>query len=433
MVVKKVVSAKLINKNDKILLGLSGGADSVCLFYILNELKNEYNLTIECAHVNHLIRGEEADKDTEFVKKLCDSNNIKIHILKKDVKKYAEEKGLSAEEAGRIVRYSYFNEIAGDDFLIATAHTKDDNAENVLINLMRGNIPLGILPKRNNIIRPLIELTKDEILTYLDNREYRTDSSNLSDIYLRNKVRLFLIPYIKEKFNKNFTNTVYNISNVLFCEEDYFSNIINDFIAENLKIKDEFLILELKEVKKLHLAVKRRLVKRLYLMLNIGKSELSYKNISDVIKLIENNKTGKKIVLPNGIITEISYKNLIFHKNPIHEKKTYFYELSMNNSVDVLEINKKFNLTDKETNISYEYLYKINSQKIIIRSKKNGDKVKIRDGHKRLSDMFTDKKIPHDIRENTPVIIADDEIIILPDIYETKTNGNIFLYIGELK
>jgi len=434
---KKIVSTifkyNLIENNDKILIGLSGGADSVCLFHILYELGEEFNLTLECAHINHGIRGEEADNDAEFVKKLCGMHNIKIHILKKDVKKYAEINGLSVEEAGRIVRYSYFDELAGDDFKIATAHTKDDNAENVLINLLRGNKPLGINPLRDNIIRPLIEVEKSEIIAYLAEREYRTDSTNFSDIYLRNKVRLQLIPFIKEKFNRNFTNTVYNISNVLFCENEYFSEIVDEFLGIHLVKDEKRLILSVKEVKKLHRAVKRRLVKELYLAVNKGKSDLSYKNINDVLNLIENEKTGKKIVLPKDIIAEISYENLIFRENK--KEKAYFYELSLNNTVEISEIDKKFILSDREMDISYKYLYKIYADRLIIRSKEAGDRVKIKNGHKNLSDMFTDKKIPHYIREVTPMILANDEIIIVPDIYisENVNKGHLYLYIGEIQ
>ena len=434
-VLSTILKYNLIEKNDKILIGLSGGADSVCLFYVLNELRDKYNLTIECAHVNHLIRGQEAESDAEFVSQLCNRHSLKLHLINEDVVKFAKTNGLTVEEAGRIVRYNYFIKSAGDEFKIATAHTKDDNAENILINLIKGNKPLGILPKRDNIIRPLIEVEKTEILDYLSEKEYRTDSTNFSDIYLRNKIRLSLIPFIKEKFNKNFTNTVYNVSDVLFCENEYFSEVIRGFLEKNLKIHENSLIISLNAMKNLHLALKRRLIIELYLILNKGKSELSYKNINDVIKLSDKGETGKKTQLPNSITAEISYENLIFHKNTA-DSKEFFYELSLNNSVDVVEINKKFTLSEKELSISYKYLYKIDSKEIIIRNKKNGDRVKIKNGHKNVSDIFTDKKIPRNVRELTPVILSKSEIIVIPGIYHIfykESLGNIFLYIGDIR
>jgi len=431
-IVSTILKYDLIKKNDKILIGLSGGADSVCLFHVLSEIREEFNLTIECAHINHMIRDEEATRDADFVKKLCDDCNIKIHILNEDVKKFAKKNGLTVEESGRIIRYNYFIKTAGADFKIATAHTKDDNAENVLMNLIKGNNPLGIAPKRENIIRPLIEVEKTEIFDYLQEKEYKTDSSNFSEIYLRNKVRISLIPLIKEKFNQNFTNTVYNTSDILLFENDYFDGIVNDFIKKNAEFNENSLVLSLKSMEKLHLAVKRRVVKKLYLSLNQGKSELSYKNITDVIVLLGKAQTGKKIVLPSRIFAEISYENLVFYKNSQKIGK-YSYELCVNNSVIVPELGLEFILSEKELLISYKKLYKISCEKITIRSRENGDRVRIKSGHKNLSDLYTDNKIPRDVREKTPVILNDDKIIIIPDIYEHKETAvnNLFLYIGE--
>ena len=166
-----IAEKKLISQNDKIVVGLSGGADSVFLLSFLNKFKKKFNLSLIAVHLNHKIRGKEADDDESFCIKFCEELNIPLFLKKKNIKAYAKKKKLSLEEAGRDIRYKLFSEVAVKEKCtkIATAHHQSDNTETVLLNLIKGsglNGAAGIPERRGNIIRPLLTLTKDEILSY---------------------------------------------------------------------------------------------------------------------------------------------------------------------------------------------------------------------------------------------------------------------------
>ena len=194
----------LISEGDNIVVALSGGADSVALLNILYSIKEKYNLTLYAAHLNHGIRGVEADNDEKFCKILCENYNIRFFVKHIDVPTLCAEQKISAELCGRNERYKYFDELSGLlNAKIATAHTASDNAETLLFNLSRGSSVLGasaIPPRRGKIIRPLIELSREEIEDFCTAKKlaYVTDSTNLSDEYTRNKIRHSVIPKLKE-------------------------------------------------------------------------------------------------------------------------------------------------------------------------------------------------------------------------------------------
>ncbi len=192
----------MIEKGDRVLLGVSGGADSVALLIIMNSLQEEYELKIKVCHINHMLRGDESDRDEAFVKDLCMRLGVEYILHRADIKAESQARGMSLEQAAREVRYRVFSEENGKG-KIATAHTASDSNETMLINLLRGTGTAGLCgipPKRDNIIRPLIECTSTEIRDYLKDigQEYVVDSTNLNEMYFRNKVRLKLIPLMKE-------------------------------------------------------------------------------------------------------------------------------------------------------------------------------------------------------------------------------------------
>jgi tRNA(Ile)-lysidine synthase len=426
---------KDIDAKTKILVALSGGADSVCLLYILNEISKKYDLQLECAHINHKIRGEDSEKDQKFVESLCNMLGMKLHILEKDVLEYAKINSKSVEDAGREVRYDFLNRVAKDDMLIATAHTKDDNAETVLINILKGNMPLGIPNIRGNIIRPLIETTKKEIYSYLGEHklDFTVDKTNFSNDYFRNKVRLELIPKIEQEFNTNFTNTIYNTTDILQKENDFLEALVSDFMNSFCDIGKNEITTPILELKKLNEAILRRLIRRLFYTISSHDTSISYSNILDVLQLINKAKTGKEIELPNGVVAQINYDKFIITTKKITEKECYSYEINLqNNKADIKECNLTFVLSQEPLDIEYKYLYKVKSENLIIRNFKSGDKIYLEriKGHKKLSDIFINKKIPKKNRCIVPIVLENNNIIIITGI-EENTSGNINLYIGE--
>ena len=193
----------MLEKGGTVVVGLSGGADSVCLTHALWSIKDELDLTLVAAHVNHGIRGGEAQRDEDFCKAFCEKYGIEFKVLKADIPALSQQQGLGEEECGRKVRYEFFSSLAGENGKIATAHNLNDNAETLLFNLTRGTALKGaggIPPVRDNIIRPLILTPREEIERYCaDNSlSFITDSTNLKNEYTRNKIRNIIIPQLKE-------------------------------------------------------------------------------------------------------------------------------------------------------------------------------------------------------------------------------------------
>ena len=309
----------LINENDKIICGVSGGPDSICMLDILKDLKEELKFELIVCHINHLIR-EEAISDEEYVVNYCKENNIKCYVKRIDVKKYADNNKQGTEEAGRTVRYEFFDEILQKEKAnkIAIAHNKNDKIETIMMNMLRGSGISGlkgIEPKRENkYIRPLIETERSSIEEYCEEKKLRPriDKTNFINDCTRNKIRNIVIPYIKEEFNPNIINTMDRLSFIIEEENKYLEKItINVF--EKLKIKEEkgYLVLNLKEFNKQDTVIKKRLI--LYAInKTIGNVQNIEKvNINDIIKLCEKN-IGNKYLMPNKNIKILVNKNQIF-------------------------------------------------------------------------------------------------------------------------
>lgn len=247
-VIKTIEENSLIKKGSCVIIAVSGGADSMALMYLLNSLKREYDLTLTVAHVNHGIRGEEAERDEKFVEKHAQKLGIAFKCLHADVPSLAEQSGESVEECGRRVRYEFFRSI-DENALVATAHTLSDNAETMLLNLARGATLKGLcaIPvKRGNIVRPLLNCTRAEIEGYCcaNGIDYVTDSTNLCDEYSRNIIRHKVIPVLKQ-LNPSFEKSVLRCVTSLTRDERFISasareaygkvKLENGYDAEGLK------------------------------------------------------------------------------------------------------------------------------------------------------------------------------------------------------
>ena len=219
---KFITDNEIFKHGDSVVLGVSGGADSTCLLYVLNDLKEKLDLKLLVVHVNHGIRGEEADRDAMHVKKMCEKLNVPFRLKEVNVPSISKETGKSEEEAGRDARYAAFFEIAKEVNAdkIAVAHNLNDNSETILFNLFRGTGIkglMGIPVKREKIVRPLLGCTRKEIEEYLKTKgiEYQNDSTNSDTEYSRNKLRLDVIPYIKKNINEKVEYNIVNAANNL--------------------------------------------------------------------------------------------------------------------------------------------------------------------------------------------------------------------------
>ena len=321
--IKKVLETikkyNLIENGDRIVLGVSGGPDSITMLDILRQLREELEFEIVVAHINHMIR-EEAIEDEKYVQEYCKKNNIECYIKRIDVEKIANTKKIGTEEAGRKVRYEFFEEIlqkTGSN-KIGIAHNKNDKIETIIMHILRGSGISGlkgIEPKRDNkYIRPLIECERSEIEQYCEENklEPRIDKTNFENEYTRNKIRNIVIPYIKKEFNPNIIETINRLSEVITEEDDYLEKetqkIYNKILLEK---DDKQIILKLKEFNEQETVIKNRIIilvtKNLF-----GSSEGIEKiHIQDLIKLCNNN-IGNKYLTPNKNLKVLVKNRKIF-------------------------------------------------------------------------------------------------------------------------
>ena len=318
---KTIKEENLIQKKDKIVVGVSGGPDSITLLECLNKYKEKLEIEIIVAHINHLIR-KDSTEDEQYVENICKKMNIKCYIKRENVLNIAKNEKIGTEEAGRKVRYEFFDEILKKEKAnkIAIAHNMNDNAETILLNLLRGtglNGLEGIQPMEyNKYIRPLINISRKEIEEYVEKNKLKPkiDYTNKENIYKRNKIRNELLPYLK-KINPNIVESLSRLSKIVKEENTYIKKE-TEKIYNNIKIKDEKNLgkieLDIKEFNKLEIAIKKNLIIKC-IEETIGDSRNIEKiNIDDIIKICSNN-IGNKYILPNKKIKIlIKNKKIIF-------------------------------------------------------------------------------------------------------------------------
>ena len=319
-VFETITKFKLIQDGDKIVLGVSGGPDSICMLDILNQLKNDkIKFDIIVAHINHQIR-EEANQDEKYVQNYCKKNNIKFCVQRIDVKKYANNNKIGLEEAGRKLRYIFFDEVMklNNGNKIAIAHNKNDKIETLIMNEIRGcglSGLKGIEPMRNNrIIRPLIECERIEIEKYCEenNLNPRIDKTNFINDCTRNKIRNIVLPYVVKEFNPNIVKTLDRLSEVVSETENYLQKQVEKKYNQLLISKEnDKIILDLKKFNSEDILIKKRIL--LYTISEIlGNTQNIEKiNIEDLIKLCQNN-IGNKYLKPKSNIKVLVNKGKIF-------------------------------------------------------------------------------------------------------------------------
>ena len=431
LVKNNIFDNNLIGPGDNVLLALSGGPDSVFLFYNLIKLKDNLSFNLYASHINHMYRGEDAFRDEEFVRQLCNKYNIRLFVKRKNATEYAKELKVTEEEAGRILRYNFFNEnlneIGGG--IIAVAHNLNDQAETVLQRIIRGTGIDGLSAmsiKKDNVIRPMLNVSKSEVLQYLheNNYDYCVDVTNSQNIYGRNKMRLDLIPFLENNFNPNIQNTLYRMSETMQRDkkiiEKFIEKIFNDvFISkDNNKV-----ILNLTKLKRIEPEVAGRILRYAVELLKGNTVNIEMKHIDYVMDFINNSMTGKKINLTESITVEISYDNLIINKN-VENIPNFKYNIVLNELMEIFEVGKvisckvldvaDFNSIDKDT-ISVDYdLVKGN---LIVRNRLPGDSMIPcgMTGVKKIKDIFIDMKVPQEERDRKLIIADDNNILWLED------------------
>lgn len=423
-VIRFISSASLIEKDDRILISLSGGPDSVFLLHFLNKFKQKYKIEIGAFHLNHSLRGKDADEDERFCKHLCRSLKIEYFSSKKDVLKFSKQKSISVEEAGRIIRYKLLNDISEQNNYskIATAHIQDDNTETVLLNLIKGSGltgMTGIPAKRGNIIRPVLCLSKDEILDYLHfyKLSYRIDESNLSEDFQRNFLRHQIIPFVKIKLNPSLDDVIFNSSLVFQSLKNFLETHINQFQKKVIKYDEVSITFNIKTLTEFNEAVisesLRKVVKDKW-----GIS-LNFNDTKRILGLIQQ-QTGTRIELSEKLFVNKDRESLILSKNTFN-KDNISHKIKVGKQVETKFGTVSIRSADKEksrfnNDKNIEYISGDNiSQNLTLRNWKSGDKfiplgMK---GVKKISDFLIDNKVSSSDKRNKLVLVDSNKIIWL--------------------
>ena len=401
----------LIESNDIIVVGFSGGPDSVFLVEMLKKLQCFFNFKIYLVHINHLLRGEDADSDENFSFEYAKKNNLEIFIKRIPVKKIAKEIGKTLEEVGREERYKFFSEIyekVGAN-KIATAHNKDDQIETFLFRLTRGTSLQGlegIKTKNNNIIRPISEIYKKDILEYLNKNEiqYKIDKTNFENEFTRNSIRLDLIPFIEERYNIKFKDKIFSLIEEI--RENNQNNSLN--LSDYTDSKNRIL---LEKIKFLSNFDRKNL---LGLFLNEKNIEVNRNKIDEINSLIKSNGT-KKIDLNKTYRIVKNYTHLYIEEkredntinNSIIQLKIPSEQVFNNFKISV-EIAKNLDIPKEKNQYLLDTLY---NDIIEVRYRKEGDRIFLDENHsKKIKEIFIEQKIPKDIRDRIPIFLYNNNI-----------------------
>ncbi|MBI9014007.1 MAG: tRNA lysidine(34) synthetase TilS [Clostridiales bacterium] len=416
----------LIDKGDKIVVAVSGGADSTALLHGLHSIKNDYDLELYVCHLNHQLRGEDADGDATYVKKLSDLLGLKSYIFSKDIENLAKDMKMSFEEAAREVRYELFDYVLKEtgSNKVAVAQNMNDQAETILMRLFRGSGLEGLTAtkfKRGHIIRPLLGIRRRDIEKYCKEHDlmYRTDHTNFETDYTRNKIRLELIPYIEKNFNEKVIEKLFDTTQLLTEDLRFIETYVEDVYNRCVK-KESVLLSDLELENAILSRVLRKIIDQ-----QVSLKGVSYESVKEIMDMVRSQKHGNEKNV-KGLVFKISYKQLLFYKKctngvePTLFDRYFDYNGNRLEQLDSVDSNSRDIVTVDRDKIKGS---------LFIRTRKPGDRFSPLNmkGTKKLKDFLIDQKVPVHRRDDV-LLLCDEEQIIwvagyrLSDLYKVDSH-----------
>lgn len=386
----------LFSPGDTVICAISGGADSVALLFCLYLLKDKLGITLEAAHFNHRLRGAESDRDEAFVKNLCDRYDIPLHLGSGQI--VPGKKGLEA--AARDARYGYFQTLKGK---IATAHTADDNAETVLLHLVRGSGLKGlggIAPVNGNIIRPMLEVTRQDVEYFLEEwcLSHITDSSNETDAFLRNRIRHHVMPLLKAE-NPRLAENLSAMALNLREDEKLLSSL-----AENDTLPT------VESLKTMPPALRNRALEAFLKRSGVKEPEQSHIALAE--KLVFSDKPSARAAFPGGVTIARSYDRLTVLQP---EELPLEVALPCPGEAEFGGYRVICTPSEKIENTATVFTLRPQGQ-LLLRGRKSGDAIRLSGGTKQLKKLYIDKKIPASRRPQIPVVSDEAGVLAVCEI-----------------
>ena len=450
---KTIEKYNMLSSGDRVGIGVSGGPDSVALLHLMARVAKSYGLLLVIIHLNHGLRGKESDREEEFVQELGESMKISVESTKVDIPLIQEKEKGSLENICRRERYKYFTQVANKLNIskIVLGHNLNDQAETIVMKFLRGSGLeglKGILPVRDAIyIRPLIEVTRDEILLFLESEgiKYITDSSNTNNTYLRNRIRNILIPELKNGYNPRFVENISHTSNIIRMENEFINNSVDRILSNwNVNFKEKKVNIEIPKFKKLHPALQSRIIKTLLENFSHTKTGIGFRHVESVIDLIEDGRPNGLLDLPSGVKIRREYSNLIIlggkesdaetseslqiteknkgrYEDDKWEANDYYYTVEIPGRVNIKEIGMVigFDIIDDKSRLDFKsddtvfMDYETVSFPVVIRNIRPGDKIQplgIK-GRKKVSSIFIDEKVPMIQRKKIPLLVDQKSVL----------------------
>lgn len=434
---------KLIVPGDLILAACSGGPDSVALVHLLAGLRPIFSFKLAVAHVNHLLRGDDSFSDAEFVAEFCKKMQLDFYHTEVDVRLFASANGFSLEEAGRILRYRYLKSLAEKlgGAKIATGHHSDDQAETILLNLLRGAGSSGLsgmpINDKGGIIRPLLVFSRYEIEKYCQANQLqsRTDSTNFSTDYLRNQVRINLLPELAKHYNPGIRELLCRTASIMSEQNDFVQKSAEKLLSEVSAQSGEKTIIAVEKIKAVHIALLREFFRVLIKKKQGHLRGISFYHVEKLIKMVFSCHVGKVFRLPGGLIVQCGYQTIEIEQEHIDNEnvdsdfhieltipgKTEIHALGLAVFAEILDCWPKEN---KNTVAVFDH--ESLSPPLYVRTRLPGDRFWPlgAPGSKKLKSFFIDHKVPATMRGDVP-IICDQSGILWVAGYRQAERGKI--------
>ncbi len=424
---KYVEKHKLLRPGDRVGVAVSGGPDSVALFRALLEARAELGIVLSVVHFNHQLRGEESEGDERFVRELAESYGLSVHVSEADTRRFAREKELSLEAAARELRYSYFGRLIKDGTLdkVATAHTRDDQAETVLLRVIRGTGTSGLSgvhPRLvvgektddwKGIVRPLLGASRADVEHYLREKQqpWRTDSTNSETTFTRNRVRHELLPRIASDFNPEIADALCHLAEIARAEDEFWSSQTADAFVHLYRNRQ----LDVPGLLKLSLALRRRVLRLAAIQ---SGAALDFHHSE---RVLEHLGTQAQVELPNGFCAVITPGSISFETTNLLAKPcSYSYNLTIPGQVNLAELGIRVSTVvitevgdtsryNDEPRLAFDRL----PQKLLLRNWRPGDRFwpAHTRSEKKVKELLQERHIASREKALWPVAVAGDQIV----------------------